>query len=227
MSGMLPPVPTPMRRRVSGRRIRTSATSTAGEMIGQLAVGDELAGVTNGQYSLIDIIAHVLGQTGPADVTVATWTMGIYDQEEASRFCRDGRIRRIRWIVDPSFFSRRPELSGQLVEAFGVDSFRPVNSHAKWATIRGERLAVAIRSSMNLNPNRRIETFDISCDDALCAYFEGIVDSIFDARPEYDGGKPKQSQAIFTQILAKYEDAKKERPAMRKSKGWGRGWRAG
>lgn len=43
--------------------------------------GDDICGITNGQFSLIDIIDHVLTQTGPADVAIATWTMGVYDAE--------------------------------------------------------------------------------------------------------------------------------------------------
>lgn len=200
----IPMLPTPpFRRRNVKRKIRTSATACVADVIGPLSDGDEITGLTYGQFSLIDLIEHVLGQTGPAEVTVATWTMGIYDEDRAALFCADGRIRRIRWLVDPSFFARRPELAGRLVKEFGVDSFRPVNIHAKWATIRGDNLAVAVRSSMNLNPNNRVESFDLSCCSELCGYFERVTDQVFAHIPER-GAKAAQTEAVFEKILSEY-----------------------
>jgi hypothetical protein len=123
------------RRKGARRLFRESGTHAAAEIIGPIAPGDDICGVTNGQFSLVDIIEHVLAQTGPADVTIATWTMGIYDAEQAYRFVADKRIRSIRFVVDPSMFTRRPELAAVLVKAFGPDAFRAVNSHAKFATV--------------------------------------------------------------------------------------------
>ncbi|MGH8545430.1 MAG: hypothetical protein ACREX3_17750 [Gammaproteobacteria bacterium] len=212
----------PFRRSNIRRRIHTSATAAAQSVIGSLAAGDEVTGLTYGQFSLIDIIEHVLTQTGPAHVTVATWTMGIYDENRAAGFCADGRIQSIRWLVDPSFFSRRPELAGRLIEAFGPDNFRPLNIHAKWTTIRGERLAVCIRSSMNLNPNNRIESFDISCCDELTGYFERVVDAVFAEIPRH-GTKAGQPTAVFEKILAEYEVAKGA-PAGTTADTWAKPW---
>ena len=189
-------------RRTNGaqkRRVfRQSAVSSAAELIGAVNEGDEICGLTNGQFSLIDIIDHLLSCTGPADIAVATWTMGIYDADRAESFVNDRRIKSARWIVDPSMFSRRPELSGRLVQAFGVESFRAVNCHAKFATIRGESLAICIRSSMNLNPNKRVESFDISACDATTRFFEQAVDSIFE---KVTAENRSQASGVFTGLL--------------------------
>lgn len=186
-------------RRAGSRKVyRESAADTAAQLIGPLRAGDDICGVTNGQFSLVDIIEHVLTQTGPADVTVATWTMGIYDAEQAYGFVRNGRIRSIRWVVDPSMFVRRPELAAVLVRGFGADAFRAVNSHAKFATIRGDALAVTIRSSMNLNRNERLESFDLTADDEMTAFFEGLVDRMWE---RVDAENRSQSRAIFDGLL--------------------------
>jgi hypothetical protein len=197
----------PVRRNVRRRKVVASAVDAAAEMIGSITPGDDITGVTNGQFSLIDIIEHVLGQTGPADLVVSTWTMGIYDAERASKFCANGAIRSIRWLVDPSMFGRRPELAGRLVAQFGVDSFRAANTHAKFATIRGDDLQVCIRSSMNLNPNKRMENFDISADETMVRWFERIADSVFEV---VDAANRSQSHEVFAGILAEYERAKPE-----------------
>jgi hypothetical protein len=124
---------------------RESGSATAAQIIGAIKPDDDVCGITNGQFSLIDIVEHVLTQTGRADVAIATWTMGVYDAEQAYKFVTNERIRSMRFIVDPSMFTRRPKLAAVLVKAFGPDAFRAVNSHAKFATLRGDGLAVSIR----------------------------------------------------------------------------------
>lgn len=186
------------RRRVKRRVVRKSATASAAALIGDLDPGDEISGITNGQFSLIDITEHVLNQCGPSDVCVATWTMGIYDVERAVAFVRNGLIKSIQFIVDPSIFTRKPELSALLVQGFGVGSFRPVASHAKFLTVRGRDLAVCVRSSMNLNPNNRVESFDLSVCDELTAFYEAVVAEIWE---KVDAGNRSQSKEIFADLL--------------------------
>lgn len=186
-------------RRTDKRRVfRRSGIDDASALIGELRIGDEVCGLTNGQFSLVDIIEHILSQTGPAYVTVATWTMGIYDVDRSFEFVRNKLIRGIRFVLDPSMFSRRPEIASILVRGFGVDSFRAVNSHAKFATIRGDGMAVCVRSSMNLNPNNRIESFDISVCDETTRFFEAFVDAIWN---KVDVDSRTQSSYAFRDLL--------------------------
>ncbi len=201
---------TPFRRQPGSRRYTGGAAGSAAEIIGMVRPRGEITGLTNGQFSLIDMIEHLLSQTGPADVVISTWTMGIYDAERARLFCSRGDIRKIRWLVDPSIFGRRPELSGQLVERFGVEAFRAVNTHAKFVVLRGDALALVIRSSMNLNPNRRVENFDITADPAMCSWFESFADAIFD---KVSGTNRSQAKSVFSEILAAYEKIERAPPA--------------
>ncbi len=193
-----------VRRRRGPNRIVASAVGTAGEVVGRIEPGVEISGVTNGQFSLIDILEHVLTEIGPADVLVSTWTMGIYDADRAEAFCKNGAIRRIRWLVDPSMFGRRPEIAGRLVQTFGPESFRAVNNHAKFATLANDDFAVCVRSSMNLNPNKRLENFDISESPELVAFFNGLADDIFERFPAGDKGTT-QSRKFFADILKTFE----------------------
>lgn len=201
VTGSLPATeltPVVFRKAGSRRVFRKDGHADAAALIGDLSDGEEIAGVTNGQFSLVDILRHVLTQTGPADVVIATWTMGIYDAEKAYAFVNDHLIRNIRFIVDPSMFMRRRELSSVLVKGFGVESFRAVNSHAKFCTVRGESLAVCIRSSMNLNENNRLESFDISVSDEMTRFFEGLTDEIWRT---VDKSNKSQSRTLFASLL--------------------------
>lgn len=196
-------VPSPQRRASNKRRLAVSGVANAAALIGPIAKGEDIIGLTNGQFSLIDIIEHVLDCIGPADVAVSTWTMGVYDQEHAASFYVDGRIRSIRWMVDPSMFGRQPGLAGALVKAFGVESFRAVNTHAKFATLVNDEWAVCIRSSMNLNRNERLENFDISESRPLCAFFVDLTDRVF---AHADAKSRSRAQEFFQMLLAAYEE---------------------
>lgn len=161
------------------RRIAFNETEQAAQAIGDLDPGCEIFGLTKGQFSISDVIQHCLTQTGPATVDIATWTAALGDIKRAENLLKDGRITRIRFVVDPSFKSRKPEFCKALIDTFGDGCIRTVNSHAKFAIIRNERWNLAIRTSMNLNPNPRLENFEISDDVALASFFSGIVDQVF------------------------------------------------
>ena len=190
--------PVAFRRKGSRKVLRKDGFADAAAMIGKVEPGDEISGITNGQFSLVDILHHLLTETGPADVVIATWTMGVYDAEKAYAFAGEKLIKSIRFIVDPSMFCRRPELASVLVKGFGPESFRAVNSHAKFMTVRGADLALCVRSSMNLNENKRLESFDISACDEMTAFYEGVADEIWQKVNE---GNRSQSHSVFEDLL--------------------------
>lgn len=161
------------------RRIAFHAFDQASQAIGPLEPGCEIFGFTKGQFSISDVIQHCLAEIGPASVDIATWTAAVSDIRRAENLLSDGRITRIRFVVDPSFKSRKPEFCEALTSTFGADAIRTTNSHAKFVTLRNATWNLAIRTSMNLNPNPRLENFEISDDADLAGFFTTIVDEIF------------------------------------------------
>lgn len=156
-------------REVSGGTLR------AIDVIGTIAKGERLIGMTKGQFSLIDLIKAVLRSTGPASVTVSTWTTGIRDAEEASWLLSSGEITSFRLLTDRSFPARQPRYAADLLRRFGRESIVCTRTHAKFAVIRGADLHVAIRSSMNLNRNPRFEQFDLDESPAICDWLDAHV----------------------------------------------------
>ena len=152
----------------------------AAESIGPITPGCEIYGLTGGQFSLVDIIVHCLQATGPADVTVSTWTAANADLGFAYRLLADGNIRSIRFIVDFSFPRREPEYCAALRERFGDEAIRITKNHCKFVLIRNEKWNLSLRTSMNLNENRRLENFEISDDAELCEYLVSVVDQMFE-----------------------------------------------
>jgi len=137
--------------------------------------GGRVVGMTKGQFSLIDLIRACLDLTGPADLTISTWTAGIRDAANVGFLQEKGYIRALRLLVDRSFPSRQPKYCDTILRVFGAESIRITNTHAKFAIIRNESWNLVIRSSMNLNRNRRFEQFDIDDSIEIADFFDGLI----------------------------------------------------
>ena len=151
------------------------------EAVGEIRPGCEIYGLTGGQWSLIDLIIHCLEATGPADVVVSTWTAASADIGFAFDLLRSGQIRSLRFLVDFSFPARQPAYCAALRERFGDDAIRVCKNHAKFVLIRAGQWNLVIRTSMNVNLNRRMESFEISDDAALAGYLSEIIAGLFAA----------------------------------------------
>ena len=176
-------------RRPTGKRDirRAIAAKTAAEAIGPVNPGCEIFGLSKGQFSLVDVIRHCLTATGPADVTISTWTAANADLGFAYELMRDGAIRSIRLIVDFSFPTRQPEYCAAMRERFGDDCIRVTKTHAKFVLIRNGDWSIVIRSSMNLNENRRLESFEVSDCPAMADWCEEVIAALFEAQPAGKG----------------------------------------
>ena len=141
--------------------------------------GVEVDIATGGQFSIIDAVEAVLEFTGPADVTLATWTAAEFDLTQIQGQLTSGRIRSLRLIIDRSFVSRQPKFVDVIHERFGRDSVRSTTTHAKFVIIRNESWSVVIRTSMNLNFNPRLEYLQIVEDHDLAAFWLSVADEIF------------------------------------------------
>lgn len=128
---------------------------------------------------MIDLIRAALDITGPADVTVATWSSGIRDGESAAWLLNTGAIRAMTWVVDNSFCLRQPEYVRRLRMIFGDDCVIATMIHAKFALIRNDEWSLAFRSSMNLNRNDRFEMWELDDSPAICDWLGGWVDTLF------------------------------------------------
>ncbi|MDO8606742.1 MAG: hypothetical protein Q7R40_09420 [Phaeospirillum sp.] len=181
-------------------KLKLLPTETAREALGKLELGGRVLGFTKGQFSLIDLMQAVLEQTGPADVTISTWSTGIRDAESVE-FLRDsGLIHSCLLLLDYSFPNMRAGRGNavSVLEAFGAANIRCARNHAKFVLIRNDCWNVAIRSSMNLNRNPRFEQFDLDDSAAICDFMASVVDEVFERTPAgYDVGH-RELNAVFT-----------------------------
>ena len=166
-------------RAVRPRKIAISKVTNARDALSDFDRGMETYCLTFGQFSLMDAVEAILEKTGPADVAIATWTAGAADLSRSAESLRNGNIRSLRFVVDCSFGQRQPGYLAQVRELFGDGAIRSTRTHAKYAVITNDSWSVAVRTSMNLNENPRLESIEVSDDPALAGFLLQLTDEIF------------------------------------------------
>ncbi|WP_234459397.1 phospholipase D-like domain-containing protein [Corynebacterium macginleyi] len=173
--------------KVAGKKTRSIARFSKAGVAAQSIAGFDhdttISGLTYGQFSLIDLIQATLEVTGPADVTIATWSSGFYDIEAAKNFADDGRIRSIRFVMDSGRQKKGQAGVTDIASLFGEDAIITVRTHAKFVLISNDDWSVVITSSMNLNKNIRTEQFEMTDDVEKFRMFADFVDIAFDEVP--------------------------------------------
>lgn len=177
------------------RRHRFLRTASARRALRDFRDGWELDCLTGGEFSLLDATLVLLEQTGPADVTICTYSTGLYDAEVMAHFLGTDLIRSIRWILDANFrtLAGSRGYAVEVVNVFGEERIRTTRTHAKFVLIEGEEMCVSVTSSANLNENKRIEHLQVSSDPAKARFLRGFVETVWeDVRPGWnaDHGVP-------------------------------------
>lgn len=146
--------------------------------------GLETTCYTYGQFSLIDVVVALIDDhTGPVDLDVCTWTVGVADMVRVNELMELGRITDIRWVVDQGFQSRQPGYCEQFRMIYGDEKIRTLRAHAKFLLLRNDQWDIVIRTSMNLNQNTRFEHVDVTHDRDLAEWHREVVDGIFQTEP--------------------------------------------
>jgi len=162
------------------RKTRVAKFATATQAIGKIEKGSDTFVLTYGQFSLIDALMVVLDQTGPAHVAISTWTAAHAHLDKSAELLESADILSFRMIVDRSFKTRQPKYYAQMMDTFGVDSIRAINTHAKFITVRNDSWDIVVRTSMNLNENPRLENIEISENADFADFFEKIVNDVWE-----------------------------------------------
>lgn len=190
-----------MKRKSPRRTIVVAPYQAAEEAVGAIDPGCSIAGVTKGQFSLLDLIRAVSVQTGPAALTLSTWSTGIRDNVNVSLLLERGVFTSVMLLLDRSFAARQPGYVKDVVRVWGNENIRVTHNHAKFFMLRNERWNICCRSSMNLNRNPRLEQFDIDDSLELCEFFAEIVREIYVKIPPGLISESAQSDLDFADLL--------------------------
>ena len=161
------------------REYKLSRIANAKDTIGEITPGIDVYALTMGQFDLADVMEHLLEATGPADVVVATWTAAKADLDRAEVFLKDKRILSLRFIVDQSFPNRQPGYFNRLVNKFGEGSVVVTRSHCKFLLIKGGGYSFIVRTSANLNSNKRMENIEVTDNEDFYNFMMEAADLIF------------------------------------------------
>lgn len=171
----------------TGRSIRKEmGAANVAAAVGPISRGCEIFGLTKGSWSLVDLIEHCLAASGPADVVLSTWTASGADITFANRLLVNGSIRSFRLVVDASFPKLCPAYCAAARQAFGDNSIRLTNNHSKFCTIRNNSWNLAIRTSMNLAENKRVEWFEISDCAPMAEFLAEAAGCLWDEQTEVE-----------------------------------------
>lgn len=163
------------------KRARTNRVKAAADCIGTLRDGEQVFAVTEGQFSKLDALLHVLQQAGPARVTLWCWTIAEHDIAEIERLYAEGAIVGADLLIDESFRTAReygPSALRKWAELFGEGSVKLAKNHAKMMLVSSSTHRVVMRSSMNPNLNSRFENIDVSTCPAQHAFYRGAFDAM-------------------------------------------------
>ena len=190
-----------MKRKAPRRTLITAPHQSAQECIGTLTQDCSIVGVTKGQFSLLDLIRAVSGQTGPAALTVSTWSTGIRDTQNLEILINRGAFTSVSLCLDRSFSGRQPKYVEEVIRVWGQDNIRMTRNHAKFFLLRNDKWNICVRSSMNLNRNPRLEQFDLDDSEELCDFFRGIIDEVFEKMPPGLVKKVKVCDQVFPTLI--------------------------
>jgi hypothetical protein len=157
-------------------------TTSARQALEPFVPGTDYEVMTNGEFSLLDAVLVLLERSGPADVTICTYSAGLYDAEVMNRFIDTGNVLSLRLVLDVAFkvLGGSRDYAVTLMDVFGEECIRTTRTHAKFVTITNAERSYSISSTANLNENKRLELFYFSDDPARAAWYEAIVDELFD-----------------------------------------------
>jgi hypothetical protein len=149
--------------RIGSRRKKAlEAFGSAAAAIGPIDPGMALFLVTRGQFSMLDMVQHVLKELGPSQVSIWTWAIADYEVEAMSALMGSADILGARLVVDRSAEQRSAATIHAWRDRFGRESVRVCKNHAKIARVWNGERSVLLRGSMNLNFNPRFEQADIT-----------------------------------------------------------------
>ena len=138
-----------------------------------------ILGLTNGHFSLIDLIYSLLKKVGKSNVIIATWSAGIKDAHQVKWMAETDLISDFKLLTDHSYKTRQKKYAASIEDLFGKENIRTSEMHAKFVLISNDNYKIAIRSSMNLNANKTCELFEIDEGEEVYKFLLNYVHHTF------------------------------------------------
>lgn len=156
------------------------AAATAAKVVQDAVATGSCFAVTDARWGRAEVLVEMLRATGPARVTLASWTIGKVQADLLHRLVVDGSIVELRILMDPS---HRAKCDGRLAK---VQTLKAqivwAKSHSKFTAVRGATLALSEHGLMNFNRAVRGENIDVSADPARVETMEASWEAAWAAQ---------------------------------------------
>ena len=159
--------------------IRKAGDCYADEAFPNLEKGMCEFALSNGSFSLIDLLDYILEFTGSANMDISTWVASYASVRHVEDFLEENRIHNFRFLVDRGFVNTRRPLYNKIIQIYG-DVVAVCSNHSKFTIIYNEKYNFVIETSANLNKNNRLENFRVTEDKDYCDFFRGVFDEFFE-----------------------------------------------
>jgi hypothetical protein len=111
--------------------------------------------ITDGTWSLYELIGYLLTYTGPADVFLTSFSISDDSLRYLLALKEQGQIKHLKGLFDSSLRKTKTPLLYFAQSVF--DAFRLTLNHSKLVLFAGEKMHLTVFASANLGRNRRIE----------------------------------------------------------------------
>lgn len=157
--------------------IRSKASELTKNLFKKIAPGQFTEFVTAGEFSMHNLLQHLLTISGPANVYLSTWTI----KEEPARVLhhlkKSGHIKDLYAVFDYRIRTQDAK-HYHFVEGL-LTGHVLTKCHAKVMAIEGEKRSFSVVSSANMSNNPRIEAGYVGCSEQSMLFHKGwIMDSI-------------------------------------------------
>jgi hypothetical protein len=156
---------------------------SASKIIKYIEPNCRIMGLTQGDFSLIDLIHEILKKIGSSDVICTTWSAGIKDAHQVKWMVDSDLINSFKIITDHSYATRQKKYAAALDELFGKENIRTSEIHAKFTLIKNNNWNIVIRTSMNLNANKTCENFEIDDSKQVYDFYMDFINHTFSNMP--------------------------------------------
>jgi hypothetical protein len=136
-------------------------TQKCAEVIGELTPGSVVHYVSAGDWSMHNLLYHILKQVGPAEVFVASWSITEPGCRRVLSMIDERLITKVEMVFDWRVRVRNPAVLHLAKSNFGT--VKLANCHAKVTALRNDNFQCAIVGSANYTNNPRIEAGVIDC----------------------------------------------------------------
>jgi hypothetical protein len=171
-------------RKVSDKLIarKIKVKDTLNDLIGKIEKGTSIHYASVSEWSQHELLRHLLNQTGPAKVWIATWSMSEPGATQVLQLCNEGMITQISCVFDWRIKIRC--VVAHQIAKFNFAQIHLTTCHAKVTVIETDNFNISIVTSANYTNNPRIEAGVITESKEIADFHKAwIIETLNNSKP--------------------------------------------